>query len=95
MRVATRSADGGTQVVDFFEAGGTNDVVRLLGTSLTSFAGIQNLVNNLGVVQGSNLMVNVSFGSQLYYNVGTANQGAIWFQGVNAYSLTSGDFLFV
>jgi Ca2+-binding RTX toxin-like protein len=85
--------DGGTQVVDFFEAGGTNDYVRILGSSLTSFAGIQNLVANLGVAQGNNLMVNVSFGSQLYLNLG-ANQTAIWFQGINALSLTSADFLF-
>jgi Ca2+-binding RTX toxin-like protein len=86
-------SDGGTQVVDYFEAGGANDYVRILGSSLTSFAGIQNLVANLGVAQGNNLMVNVSFGSQLYLNLG-ANQTAIWFQGINANSLTSADFLF-
>jgi Ca2+-binding RTX toxin-like protein len=93
-QILVNIADGGTQVVDFFEAGGTNDVVRLLGSSLTSFAGIQNLVANIGVAQGANLLVNAGFGAQLYLNLG-ANQTAIWFQGVSAYSLTSADFLFV
>jgi Ca2+-binding RTX toxin-like protein len=87
-------SDGGTQVVEFFEAGGANDAVRLLGSTLTSFAGIQNLVTNIGVAQGANLMVNAGSGAQLYLNLG-ANQTAIWFQGVSAYSLTSADFLFV
>jgi Ca2+-binding RTX toxin-like protein len=92
-QIRVNVADGGTQVLDFFEAGGTNDVVRLLGSSLANFAGIQNLVDNLGVVQGNNLLINVSYGCQLYLNLG-ANQSAIWFQGINAYSLTSGDFVF-
>jgi Ca2+-binding RTX toxin-like protein len=87
-------ADGGTQVVEFFEAAGTTDVVRLLGSGLSSFAGIQNLVTNIGVAQGANLMVNAGSGAQLYCNLG-ANQSVIWFQGVSAYSLTSADFLFV
>jgi Ca2+-binding RTX toxin-like protein len=86
-------SEGGTQVVEFFEGGGANDAVRLLGSTLTSFAGIQNLVTNIGVAQGANLMVNAGSGAQLYLNVG-ANQTAIWFQGVSAYSLTSADFLF-
>jgi Ca2+-binding RTX toxin-like protein len=86
-------SDGGTQVVDFFEAGGTNDVVRLLGSSLANFAGIEALRNNIGSVVGSNLLVNAGSGAQLYLNLG-ANQTAIWFQGVSAYSLTSADFLF-
>jgi Ca2+-binding RTX toxin-like protein len=92
-QVLVNVADVGTQVLEFFEAGGTNDVVRLLGSSLTSFAGIQNLINNIGVTISGNLMVNAGSGAQLYLNVG-ANQTAIWFQGVSAYSLTSGDFLF-
>jgi Ca2+-binding RTX toxin-like protein len=86
-------SDGGTQVVEFFEGGGATDLVRLLGSTLTSFAGIQNLVTNIGVAQGANLMVNAGSGAQLYLNLG-ANQTAIWFQGVSAYSLTSADFLF-
>jgi hypothetical protein len=92
-QIFVNALDGGTQVVEFFEAGGTNDVVRLLGSSLTSFAGIQNLVTNIGVAQGANLLVNAGSGAQLYLNLG-ANQTAIWFQGVSAYSLTSSDFLF-
>lgn len=92
-QILVNIADGGTQVVDFFEAGGANDFVRLLGSTLTSFAGIQNLVTNLGVVQGTNLMVNGAAGAQLYLNLG-ANQTAIWFQGINAYALTSADFVF-
>jgi Ca2+-binding RTX toxin-like protein len=92
-QIRVNVADGGTQVVDFFEAGGTNDVVRLIGSNLTNFAGIQALVTNIGVAQNGNLMVNAGSGAQLYLNLG-ANQTAIWFQGVSAYSLTSADFLF-
>jgi Ca2+-binding RTX toxin-like protein len=92
-QILVNVADGGTQVVEFFEAGGTNDVVRLLGSSLTSFAGYEALRANIGNVVGGNLLVNAGSGAQLYLNVG-ANQTAIWFQGVSAYSLTSGDFLF-
>jgi Ca2+-binding RTX toxin-like protein len=87
------AGEGGTQVVEFFEAGGTNDVVRLLGSNLTSFAGYEALRANIGSVVGGNLLVNAGSGAQLYLNVG-ASQTAIWFQGVSAYSLTSGDFLF-
>jgi uncharacterized protein (TIGR01370 family) len=93
-QILVNIADGGTQVVEFFEAGGTNDVVRLLGSSLTSFAGYEALRANIGGVVGSNLLVNAGSGAQLYLNLG-ANQTAIWFQGVSAYSLTSADFLFV
>jgi Ca2+-binding RTX toxin-like protein len=92
-QILVNVADGGTQVVEFFEAGGASDLVRLLGASITSFAGIQNLITNIGVVQAGNLMVNAGSGAQLYLDVG-ANQTAIWFQGVSAYSLTSADFLF-
>jgi Ca2+-binding RTX toxin-like protein len=93
-QILVNVADGGTQVVDFFEAGGTNDVLRLLGSSLTSFAGIEALRAGIGSVIGGNLLVNAGSGAQLYLNVGTATQTAIWFQGVSAYSLTAGDFLF-
>jgi Ca2+-binding RTX toxin-like protein len=93
-QVLVNVADGGTQVLEFFEAGGTNDVVRLLGSNLTSFAGIQNLVSNISTVQNGNFLTNAGSGAQLILGVGTATQTAIWFQGVSAYSLTSGDFLF-
>jgi Ca2+-binding RTX toxin-like protein len=92
-QILVNVADGGTQVVEFFEAGGTNDVVRLLGSNLTSFAGIEALRAGIGSVIGGNLLVNAGSGAQLYLNVG-ASQTAIWFQGVSAYSLTSADFLF-
>jgi Ca2+-binding RTX toxin-like protein len=92
-QILVNVANGGTQVVDFFEAGGTNDVVRLLGSSLTSFAGYEALLANIGNAIGGNLLLNTGTGAQLYLNLG-ANQTAIWFQGVSAYSLTSADFLF-
>jgi serralysin len=92
-QILVHVADGGTQVVEFFEAGGVHDMVRLLGSSIISFDGILNLIRNIGVVQSGNLMVNAGSGAQLYLNVG-ATQTAIWFQGVSAYSLTSSDFLF-
>jgi RTX calcium-binding nonapeptide repeat (4 copies) len=82
-----------TKVVEFFEAGGTNDVVRLLGSSLSRFAGYTAFLNNIGNAVGNNLLVNASSGAQLYLNLG-ATQTAIWFQGVGAYSLRSADFLF-
>jgi Ca2+-binding RTX toxin-like protein len=93
-QVLVNVADGGTQVVEFFEAGGTNDVVRLLGSNLTSFAGIQNLINNISTLQNGNFLTNAGSGAQLILGLGTATQTAIWFQGVSAYSLTAGDFLF-
>jgi Ca2+-binding RTX toxin-like protein len=86
-------ADGGTQVIEFFEAAGSTDVVRLLGSGLSSFAGFEALRASIGVAVGNNLLVNASSGAQLYLNLG-ASQTAIWFQGVSAYSLTSADFLF-
>jgi Ca2+-binding RTX toxin-like protein len=92
-QILVNVADSGTQVVEFFEAGGTNDVVRLLGSSLTSFAGYEALKAGIGSVVAGNLLVNAGSGAQLYLNLG-ANQTAIWFQGVSAYSLTSADFLF-
>jgi Ca2+-binding RTX toxin-like protein len=93
-QILVNAGVGGTQVLEFFEAGGTNDVVRLLGSNLTNFAGIQNLVNNISTVQNGNFLTNAGSGAQLILGVGTATQTAIWFQGVSAYSLTAGDFLF-
>jgi serralysin len=87
------SEAGGTQVIEFFEAGGSNDVVRLLGSNLTAFSGIEALRNSIGTAINGNLMYNTASGAQLYLNLG-ASQTAIWFQGVSAYSLTAGDFLF-
>jgi Ca2+-binding RTX toxin-like protein len=93
-QILVNVADGGTQVVEFFEAGGTNDVVRLLGSNLTSFTGIQNLINNISTLQNGNFLTNAGSGAQLILGLGTATQTAIWFQGVSAYSLTAADFLF-
>jgi Ca2+-binding RTX toxin-like protein len=86
-------ADGGTQVIEFFEADGVNDAARIIGSSLTSYADFLTLRANIGSAVGSNLLVNAASGAQLYLNLG-ATQTAIWFQGVSAYSLTSADFLF-
>jgi Ca2+-binding RTX toxin-like protein len=93
-QILVNAGVGGTQVVEFFEAGGTNDVVRLLGSSLTSFADYQNLVANISTLQNGNFLTNAGSGAQLILGFGTATQTAIWFQGVSAYSLTSADFLF-
>jgi serralysin len=87
---ATQSA---TQVLEFFEAGGANDVVRIIGANFGSFAGFEALRNSIGTVVNNNILYNTSSGAQLYLNLG-ANQTAIWFQGVSAYSLTSADFVF-
>jgi Ca2+-binding RTX toxin-like protein len=86
-------ADGGIQVLQGFEVGGINDVVRLLGSTLTSFSQIETLRATLGLVVDGNAIYNSGVGCQLYLNMGPT-QTAIWFQGVSAYSLTSGDFLF-
>jgi Ca2+-binding RTX toxin-like protein len=93
-QILVNAGVGGTQVVEFFEAGGTNDVVRILGSTLTNFADYQNLVNNISTLQNGNFLTNAGSGAQLILGLGTATQTAIWFQGVSAYSLTAGDFLF-
>jgi Ca2+-binding RTX toxin-like protein len=86
-------ADAGTQVIDFFEAGGVNDSVRIIGSNLTSFADFQNLVSNYNTVINGNLVVNTATTGILYLNLG-ANQTAIWFQGIAVQSLTAADFTF-
>jgi serralysin len=91
--IQVRTSDAGTQVIEFFEAGGTNDIVQILGSNLTSFAGIATLRASLGTVIGGNVLYNAGSGAQLFLNVG-ASQTAIWFQGVSAFSLTNADFLF-
>jgi Ca2+-binding RTX toxin-like protein len=92
-QVRVNVADAGIQVLQGFEAGGINDAVRLLGSTLTDFSQIEALRATLGLVINGNAIYNTGVGCQLYLNVG-ANQTAIWFQGVSVYSLTSGDFLF-
>jgi Ca2+-binding RTX toxin-like protein len=92
-QVRINTADAGTQVIDFFEAGGANDSVRILGSNLTSFADFQNLVTNYNTVINGNLVVNTATTGILYLNLG-ANQTAIWFQGIAVQSLTAADFTF-
>jgi serralysin len=84
---------GGTQVLDYFEAGGTNDYVRIIGSTLTSFAQFTALRDSMGTAINNNILYNTGSGAQLYLNLG-ANQTAIWFQSINAYALTSADFAF-
>ncbi len=92
-QIRVNVADAGTQVVEFFEAGGLTDTVRLIGSNLTSFADYQALLANVGNAVNNNLLLNTGAGAQLYLNLG-ANQTAIWFQGISAYSLTAADFTF-
>jgi serralysin len=92
-QVRINTADAGTQVIDFFEAGGANDSVRILGSNLTSFADFQNLVTNYNTAINGNLVVNTATTGILYLNLG-ANQTAIWFQGIAVQSLTAADFTF-
>jgi Ca2+-binding RTX toxin-like protein len=85
--------EGGTQVVDFFEAGGVNDSVRLIGSNMTSFADFQNLLTNYNTPVNGNMVVNTATSGILYLNLGP-NQAAIWFQGVSVFALTAADFTF-
>ncbi len=72
----------GIKVMNDFEAGGTADVVRLLGTGLTSFAQVQAAMSFSGVINGTVLVVD------------GATQ--IWFlNGTQPANLTASDFLFV
>jgi uncharacterized protein len=86
-------ADQGAQVIDFFEAGGANDLIRIVGSSLASFADFENLLTNYGTAVNGNMVVNTATSGILYLNLG-ATQNAIWFQGVSVYSLTAADFVF-
>jgi Ca2+-binding RTX toxin-like protein len=92
-QVRVNVGDGGTQVIDFFEAGGANDSVRIIGSTLTSFTDFQALVTNYNTVINGNLVVNTATTGILYLNLG-ANQTAIWFQGIAVQSLTAADFTF-
>jgi Ca2+-binding RTX toxin-like protein len=92
-QVVVRIADAGNHSIEFFEAGGTNDTLRIIGSSMTSFADYQNLLANLGTAINGNLLYNTGGGLLLYLNLG-ASQSAIQIQGVSAYAVTSGDFVF-
>jgi serralysin len=86
-------ADMGTQVIDYFEAGGGYDYVRLIGSTLTSFADFEALLTNYGTEVNGNMVINGATSGILYLNVG-ANQSAIWFQGISVFDLTAADFVF-
>jgi Ca2+-binding RTX toxin-like protein len=86
-------ADAGNQVIEFFQAGGTDDTIRLIGSTMTSFADYQALLANLGTNINGNALYNTGGGVQLYLNLGV-NQTAVWIQGVSTYSLTAADFVF-
>ncbi len=71
----------GIKVMNDFEAGGTADVVRLVGTGLSSFAQVQAAMSFSGVINGTVLVVDGST--------------QIWFlNGTQPSSLTASDFLF-
>jgi Ca2+-binding RTX toxin-like protein len=93
-QIRVNAADGGDQLLLFFESGGANDVVRLLGSSLGGFADVQTLVGNAGTVVNGNLMQNLGVGCLLTLNLAQANQTNIWFLGNTAASLTAADFMF-
>jgi VCBS repeat-containing protein len=72
----------GIKVMNDFEVGGTADVIRLLGTGLTTFAQVQAALSFSGVINGTVLVVD-----------GTTQ---IWFlNGTQPANLTAADFLFV
>lgn len=74
------AANSGVKVMNDFEAGGVNDVVRLVGTPLTNFAQVQAAMSFSGTINGTVLVVDA--GTQ------------VWFLGQTPANLTAGDFLF-
>jgi serralysin len=83
-----------TQLLTDFAAGGTDDVVQVISSTLVSFGGYQGLLNNLGTTINGNLLQNTGVGALLTLNLGGPNQTDIWFLGISAYSLTATDFQF-
>jgi Ca2+-binding RTX toxin-like protein len=92
-QVRVNVADAGNQVIEFFQAGGTDDTIRLIGSTMTSFADYQALLNNLGTNINGNALYDTGGGLQLYLNLGV-NQTAVWVMGVSAYNMTAADFTF-
>ncbi len=74
-------ANSGVKVMNDFEAGGVNDVVRLAGTALTSFAQAQAAMTFSGTINGTVLVVDA--GTQ------------VWFIGRLPNQLLASDFAFV
>ncbi len=73
-------ANSGVKVMNDFEAGGVSDVVRLLGTPLTTFSQVQANLSFSATINGTVLVVDG--GTQL------------WFLGLQPNQLTASDFLF-
>jgi Ca2+-binding RTX toxin-like protein len=71
-------ADSSSDVVNDFTAGGTGDVVRFIGTNLTSFADVQANTYDYGS----------------FVIIQATATSAIWLIGVTPGQLTAGDFLF-
>jgi serralysin len=73
-------ANTGIKVMNSFENGGVNDVVRLIGTGLTSFAQVQANLSFSGVINGTVLVVDAT--TQVWFLNGTqpANLAASDFQ---------------
>jgi Ca2+-binding RTX toxin-like protein len=86
-------ADVGNHVIEFFQAGGTDDTIRLIGSTMTSFAQYQALLANLGTNINGNALYDTGGGVQLYLNLGPS-QTAVWVMGVSAYNMTAADFIF-
>ena len=74
------AANSGFKVMNDFEAGGVNDVVRLVGTAITSYAQAQGAMSFSGTINGTVLVVD------------GATQ--VWFLGLAPGQLTAADFLF-
>jgi Ca2+-binding RTX toxin-like protein len=92
-QILVNVADAGNQVIEFFQAGGTDDTIRLIGSTMTSFADYQALLASLGTNINGNALYDTGGGLQLYLNLGV-NQTAVWVMGVSAYSMTAADFVF-
>ncbi len=73
-------SNSGIKVMNDFEAGGVNDVVRLTGTPLASFSQVQASLSFSATINGAVLVVDG--GTQ------------VWFLGLQPNQLTAADFLF-
>ncbi len=74
------SASSGIKVMNDFEAGGVNDVVRLLGTPLTNFAQVQAKLSFSATINGTVLVID------------PATQ--LWFLGLQPNQFTASDFAY-
>jgi serralysin len=95
VRIDTALGSSQIQLLIDFAAGGTDDVLQLSGSRLSSFEGYQSLLSSLGTAINGNLLQNTGVGAVLTLNLGATNQTDIWFLGISAYSLTATDFQFI